>query len=218
MKRFWFGHIIYPLLTRTFVRSSRLSIAVVFSLYDFVLVHKNIQTSCLHAWSLTYMSYISLLPCRELVRKDEDYFCVSVTVRTLKPAHLKEDCSITTLFYCKRNNTFLNLRAVFWLDNLLPSVPVWVFALWKRDLTFNLRSPCRSFPTPLNFASSSCPPVAVLVRPADAFSALSFSGWKSYGLRCCAACDLIWETVFIKTAPNYFALPARKKSWKDRLE
>ena len=80
MKRFCFGHIIYPLLTRKFVRSRRLSIGVVFSLYDFVLVHKKIQTSCLHAWSLTYMSYISLLPCREL-RKDEDYFYVSVLGR-----------------------------------------------------------------------------------------------------------------------------------------
>lgn len=102
MKRLCFGHIIYPLLTRKFVRSRRLSIGFVFSLYDFVLVHKKIQTSCLHAWSLTYMSYTSLLSCREL-RKDEDYFCVSfrkvsVTGRTLKPAHLKEDCSITTLF------------------------------------------------------------------------------------------------------------------------
>ena len=77
MKRLCFGHIIYPLLTRKFVRSRRLSIGVVFSLYDFVFVHKKIQTSCLHAWSLTYMSYISLLPCREL-RKDEDYFYGSV--------------------------------------------------------------------------------------------------------------------------------------------
>ena len=80
MKRFCFGHIIYPLLTRKFVRSTLLSIGFVFSLYDFVLVHKKIQTSCLHAWSLTYMSYTSLLSCREL-RKDEDYFYVSVLGR-----------------------------------------------------------------------------------------------------------------------------------------
>ena len=80
MKRLCFGHIIYPLLTRKFVRSRRLSIGVVFSLYDFVLVHKKIQTCCLHAWSLTYMSYISLLPCRVL-RKDEDYFYGSVLGR-----------------------------------------------------------------------------------------------------------------------------------------
>ena len=222
MKRLCFGHIIYPLLTRKFVRSRRLSIGVVFSLYDFVLVHKKIQTCCLHAWSLTYMSYISLLPCREL-RKDEDYFYVSVLGRCPLQCghsnrHTWKKIVQSQRFYCKRNNTFVNLRAVFWLDNLLPSVPVWVFALGKRDLTFNLRSPCRSFPAPLNFAFLSCPLVSVLVRPADAFSAMSFSGWKSYGLRCCAACHLIWETVFIKTAPNYFALPARKKSWKDRLE
>ena len=100
-----------------------------------------------------------------------------LTVRTLKPGDLKEDCSISTFsenkrfssFFCKRPITFINWTCRFprgqvssngfkflsvakwntsillfrfqkkfrifcfqktlWLENLLPSVPVWVSAL-----------------------------------------------------------------------------------------
>ena len=102
--------------------------------------------------SRKYTSYISLLPCRVL-KKDEDHFCVFVLGRCpLKCGHSNRDT-------CKRNNTFVKLRADSWLDNLLQSVPLWVFALWKRNLTFKLRPRRRSFPTPLNFAFWRCAPV-----------------------------------------------------------
>ena len=165
------------------------------------------------------MSYISLLPCREL-RKDEDYFYVSVLGRC--PLQCGHSNRHTWKKIVQSQRFFIAKGTIHSLIWGLFSDWTIFFQVSRFECSHCGRgtwlSPCRSFPTPHNFAFLSCPPVTVLVRPADAFSAMSFSGWKSYGLRCCAACDLIWETVFIKTAPNYFALPARKKSWKDRLE